>query len=317
MNTIVQFNSKDLPSLEQAGGKARALMQMTAAGMPVPPGFVLTVQFFETWIESLKQSAAWKALSDSNADEISQTAKALQVLCGGLQFTAQQKAELDEALGSPSPLTPLPAGDGDKSPLSPWGRAEGEGLPSASSSSAFCCKVNCNSPHKACNAFAVWLISSAFESFNAFHAGDFFNDSIHGSKNFTVNTKPEGTGNPARASSVSWGCLWPSVGRRRRAGAERDWLRGRANTLNSRRRASPTWPAAKPVQSPGPRSRASKRTRSASPCASNRATPPPSSLSPPTVALACTSLKRASKGHESSPSSPRRKTPDPFPRARP
>ena len=62
MTTIVWFNSNEIPRLDQAGGKAIALMQMTAAGMPVPPGLVLTVKFFEPWIDVLKQSSEWAAL---------------------------------------------------------------------------------------------------------------------------------------------------------------------------------------------------------------------------------------------------------------
>lgn len=45
MTTIFSFDTTQLPNLEQAGGKALALIEMTNAGMPVPPGFVLTVDF--------------------------------------------------------------------------------------------------------------------------------------------------------------------------------------------------------------------------------------------------------------------------------
>lgn len=55
MSTVFQFTSEQLPSLEQAGGKALALIQMNHAGMPVPPGFVLIVDFFTPWLDTLKQ----------------------------------------------------------------------------------------------------------------------------------------------------------------------------------------------------------------------------------------------------------------------
>lgn len=100
MTTIFSFTSSEFPPLEQAGGKASALMQMTGAGMPVPPGFVLTVKFFEPWTEILQQSSEWAALTHSEGDEIPSAAKALQGLCRTLQFTENQKNELWDALDS-------------------------------------------------------------------------------------------------------------------------------------------------------------------------------------------------------------------------
>lgn len=98
MKTIFPFDSPELPSLDQAGGKALALMQMTAAGMPVPPGLVLAVSFFDPWLDMLKQSPAWEAMTTGG--EPGQVARALQALCGALQLTPAQRIELDTALNS-------------------------------------------------------------------------------------------------------------------------------------------------------------------------------------------------------------------------
>jgi phosphoenolpyruvate synthase/pyruvate phosphate dikinase len=98
MTTVFSFASKDLPGLEQAGGKALALHQMTGAGMPVPPGIVLTVEYFNRWLDFLKQSPEWNAMTGADAGGIRQAAKALQDMCGRLQFAEDQKAELGGAL---------------------------------------------------------------------------------------------------------------------------------------------------------------------------------------------------------------------------
>jgi len=98
MNMIYPFTSRNLPPLDQVGGKALALMQLTSAGMPVPPGLVVTVCFFEPWIEILKQSPAWLKLT-RNA-EIAQAAKELQALCATLSLAGDQKIELDQALNN-------------------------------------------------------------------------------------------------------------------------------------------------------------------------------------------------------------------------
>ncbi len=96
MQTILFFNDTRQPKVEQVGGKALALMQMTAAGMPVPPGLVLTVQFFEPWLDVVKTSSAWAEMT--KAAEIGRAAKALQGLCSTLEFTESQKNELESAL---------------------------------------------------------------------------------------------------------------------------------------------------------------------------------------------------------------------------
>jgi pyruvate,water dikinase len=98
LSTIVQFNSKHIPTLEQAGGKALALMQMTKAWMPVPPGFVLTVDFFKPWLDFLQNSPHLSSLATASAHEISAAARALQDLCRTFSLSAEQTAELDHAL---------------------------------------------------------------------------------------------------------------------------------------------------------------------------------------------------------------------------
>lgn len=100
MNSILSFNSTLLPALEQVGGKALALMQMTRAEMPVPPGFVLTVDFFKPWLDTLKHSPHWTKLGTASSSELSHTARAIQDLCHSLTFTAEQRIELEQALDS-------------------------------------------------------------------------------------------------------------------------------------------------------------------------------------------------------------------------
>ena len=100
MTTIFSFDTTQLPTLEQTGGKALALIEMTNAGMPVPPGFVLTVDFFKPWVDILKGSPHWSALTTAAANEIGQTTQAIQELSQTLTFAAVQKDELEQALTS-------------------------------------------------------------------------------------------------------------------------------------------------------------------------------------------------------------------------
>ena len=100
MKTIVPFTSTELLDMEQVGGKALALITMTRAGMPVPPGFVLTVRFFEPWVISLQAAPEWEAMQVAGLVELGQATKALQTLCRDLHFTQEQREALDKALDS-------------------------------------------------------------------------------------------------------------------------------------------------------------------------------------------------------------------------
>jgi phosphoenolpyruvate synthase/pyruvate phosphate dikinase len=100
MTTIFSFDTTQLPNLDRAGGKALALIELTQAGMPVPPGFVLSVDFFKPWVDILNRSPHWSALTTAAANEIHQTTRLIQELSQTLTFTAVQKDELEQALTS-------------------------------------------------------------------------------------------------------------------------------------------------------------------------------------------------------------------------
>ena len=62
MNKVYNFGSKTIPLLSEAGGKAKALIETTKAGFPVPDGLVLTVEFFAAWTDKIKETKQWKSL---------------------------------------------------------------------------------------------------------------------------------------------------------------------------------------------------------------------------------------------------------------
>ena len=47
--TILSLNSKKLIDVSQVGGKGYSLIKLSSLKMNVPPGIVLTVNFFEEW----------------------------------------------------------------------------------------------------------------------------------------------------------------------------------------------------------------------------------------------------------------------------
>jgi phosphoenolpyruvate synthase/pyruvate phosphate dikinase len=98
LKTIFPFTSAERPQVDQVGGKAWSLITMTGAGMPVPPGFVLTVQFFDPWILALQARPEWMAAQNAGLDDLGRSTKALQSLCADLRFTLPQQEELDRTL---------------------------------------------------------------------------------------------------------------------------------------------------------------------------------------------------------------------------
>jgi phosphoenolpyruvate synthase/pyruvate phosphate dikinase len=68
MPLIVQFPGKERTTRAEVGGKATSLIRMSEAGLPVPPGAVLTSTFFAPWIEETKASATWAKLIEAAPD---------------------------------------------------------------------------------------------------------------------------------------------------------------------------------------------------------------------------------------------------------
>ena len=48
--------STHLPGIDRIGGKAWSLLRMSAAGLSVPPSFVMDVDFFDPWIAEVRAS---------------------------------------------------------------------------------------------------------------------------------------------------------------------------------------------------------------------------------------------------------------------
>lgn len=100
MKTIVALTAAESAGLEQVGGKALSLITLTGQGFPVPPGFVMTVRFFEPWTAALAATPEWVALQVADAEDLSRASRALQALCDHLAFTPEQRAGLGRALAA-------------------------------------------------------------------------------------------------------------------------------------------------------------------------------------------------------------------------
>jgi pyruvate,water dikinase len=83
------------PSISQVGGKGLSLIDCCAARFPVPPGFVLSVAFFQSWLDSIKNTREWNNFTD---DPSKQACDVLKEACIKLQLDPKQEEALNTAL---------------------------------------------------------------------------------------------------------------------------------------------------------------------------------------------------------------------------
>jgi pyruvate,water dikinase len=98
-NVIYPFTSTPLPTLIEVGGKGLSLIKMTQADLPVPPGFVCPVTFFEPWLTALQATPEWTAVQKAiqNEEDLHPSTSALKTACAKLTITDEQEKQLTAA----------------------------------------------------------------------------------------------------------------------------------------------------------------------------------------------------------------------------
>ena len=93
-HTIFVFPGTISAPLAEVGGKGLSLMQGSQAGLPVPPGFILSVSFFLPWLQELQATKAWSEFIQPNKYDLETSCHALQQHAFTLSLTKQQELEL-------------------------------------------------------------------------------------------------------------------------------------------------------------------------------------------------------------------------------
>ncbi|GAA4926525.1 PEP/pyruvate-binding domain-containing protein [Streptomonospora halophila] len=113
---LYPFATAGRPPAAQVGGKGASLIEMTRAGLPVPPGFVLTTAFFRPWLEHLRAAPAWRGFAEAvgadgpSDDDLRTRAADLQAAGEDLALTSEQERRLSEALDGLAGADPGPGG---------------------------------------------------------------------------------------------------------------------------------------------------------------------------------------------------------------
>ena len=82
-------------TVAEVGGKGYSLIRMAEAGLCVPPGAVLTTDFFAPWVETIQASSTWRAFCHAGPDAWSTLCDELKRLCLELVLAAKQRETLE------------------------------------------------------------------------------------------------------------------------------------------------------------------------------------------------------------------------------
>ena len=110
---LIPLSSDTTPDVSKVGGKAASLMRLTAEGYNVPPGVVVTADFFSPWFEELQATGGWQAVLSSirSSDELSVLHEKCERLKGdaiGLPLNTAQTGVLRELSELITTATPDP-----------------------------------------------------------------------------------------------------------------------------------------------------------------------------------------------------------------
>lgn len=95
---ILPFGELSAKDAAIAGGKGASLGEMTQAGIPVPPGFVILSSSFEKFIEETKLAAEIEAVLDSVHHEEIHTVESASEKIQALILAAQMPKDIEKAI---------------------------------------------------------------------------------------------------------------------------------------------------------------------------------------------------------------------------
>jgi len=98
MSKSIYFFPGDAATLDEVGGKGLSLLEGSRASLPVPPGCILTVCFFDAWLSQLKATTAWKRFLEAKTGVLTDACEVLKQTAAGFPFTKDQERILAEAL---------------------------------------------------------------------------------------------------------------------------------------------------------------------------------------------------------------------------
>ncbi len=96
--SIYLFSDGEGATIAEVGGKGLSLLEGSRTQLPIPPGVVLTVAFFDPWFVALKKLPAWKTFIHADEITLPKACAALKNQAATLSLTDSQKLALEQAL---------------------------------------------------------------------------------------------------------------------------------------------------------------------------------------------------------------------------
>src|SRR5215469_1757999 len=97
MSKRIYFFPGETATLEEVGGKGLSLLEGSRASLPVPPGCIFTVCFFDSWLSQLKTTTAWKRFLEAENGALADACEVLKQTAAAFIFTEDQERILAEA----------------------------------------------------------------------------------------------------------------------------------------------------------------------------------------------------------------------------
>lgn len=102
---VFMFPGETVASLSEVGGKGFSLIKSSASGLPVPPGFVLPVSFFNPWLNQLRLSPQWAWFIGAKPEDLKEACTALKQATSEFRFDSNQLETVSKSLSNFDPET--------------------------------------------------------------------------------------------------------------------------------------------------------------------------------------------------------------------
>jgi pyruvate,water dikinase len=88
---VFKFPGGSAATLAEVGGKGLSLLKGSESGLPVPPGFVLAVEFFRPWLDQLGATTQWSEFVKAGPEQMQSACAALKSASDNFTFSQEQK----------------------------------------------------------------------------------------------------------------------------------------------------------------------------------------------------------------------------------
>lgn len=95
---VFKFPGGQTATLAEVGCKGLSLIKGSQSGLPVPPGFILSVEFFRPWLDELKTTAEWADFITASDEQMQTTCAALKSASNGFKFSKEQEEIVEQFL---------------------------------------------------------------------------------------------------------------------------------------------------------------------------------------------------------------------------